>query len=62
MRDLRQYGVRGLPALAAFLCAVSMLVVLPLIFRDAFFDINRVKVDWVCAVVPVLALASLVCC
>ncbi|MGN0996096.1 MAG: O-antigen ligase family protein [Candidatus Ventricola sp.] len=54
--------MRRLPALAAFLCAAAMLVALPLVFRNAFFDINRVKIDWVCGLMPALALFSLVCC
>ena len=40
---------------AALLCALLMLCALPLLFRNAFFDINRFKVQAVCAAVPPLA-------
>ena len=49
-----------LPQLMSFLCASFTLVVLPLLFNDAFFDINRVKVNAVYAVVPALAAAMLI--
>lgn len=39
----------------ALLCALLMLCVLPLLFHDAFFDINRIKVQAVRAAVPPLA-------
>ena len=41
----------------ALVCAFFMLCVVPLLFRDAFFDINRVKVEAVIATVPVLLFA-----
>lgn len=37
-------------------CAMFMLCVVPLLFRDAFFDINRVKVNAVITVIPPLLL------
>ena len=40
-------------------CALFMLCALPLLFHDAFFDINRFKVNAVYAVVPLLSLAFL---
>ena len=40
---------------SALLCAVLMLCVFPLLFHDAFFDINRFKVQAVYVVVPPLA-------
>ncbi len=40
---------------SALLCALMMLCVLPLLFHNAFFDINRFKVQAVCSVVPPLA-------
>lgn len=48
---------RALPEAVAFLCAGAMLFVLPLLFHDAFFDINRVKVGFVLRAVPVFAAA-----
>lgn len=50
------YIGKGLPDLVSLVCAAFMLCVLPLLFRNAFFDINRFKVEAVCRVVPVLAL------
>lgn len=47
---------KTLPELIAAVCAAFMLCVVPLLFHDAFFDINRFKVEAVCRVVPVLAL------
>ncbi|MGN0775465.1 MAG: O-antigen ligase family protein [Candidatus Ventricola sp.] len=47
---------KWLPELVSMACAVFMLCVFPLLFRNAFFDINRFKVETVCRVVPVLAL------
>lgn len=47
-------------ALASSCCAVLMLCVVPLIFRDAFFDINRIKVYTVYVGVPVMAAVMLV--
>ena len=41
----------------AWLCAALMLCVLPLLFRNGFFDINRVKVSAVCHGVPLLLIA-----
>ena len=41
----------------AWLCAALMLCVLPLLFRNGFFDINRVKVSAVCHGVPLLLTA-----
>lgn len=43
------------PDAVATLCAVFMLCVIPLLYHDAFFDINRYKVKAVCRVLPVLA-------
>ena len=51
---------RALERGSALLCAVLMLCVLPLLFHNAFFDINRIKVQAVCTAVPPLALAFLV--
>lgn len=42
--------------LISALCAVFMLCVVPLLFHDAFFDINRFKVNAVLNVVPALCL------
>lgn len=47
---------KRLPELVSLICAAFMLCALPLLFRDAFFDINRFKVEMVCRVMPVLAL------
>lgn len=47
---------KRLPELASMTCAAFMLCVLPLLFRNAFFDINRFKVEAVCRIVPGLAL------
>lgn len=41
-----------LPDLVATMCAACMLCLVPLLFHDAFFDINRVKVSAVLACVP----------
>lgn len=43
------------PYAVAFVCEALMLLAVPLVFHDAFFDINRCKVNMVCRVVPVLA-------
>ena len=47
---------KRLPELISMACAAFMLCIFPLIFRNAFFDINRFKVEAVCRIVPVLAL------
>lgn len=47
---------RHIMDLASVLCAAFMLCVLPLLFRNAFFDINRVKVNAVIRVIPVILL------
>lgn len=47
---------KSLPGLISAACAAFMLCVVPLLFHDAFFDINRCKVEAVCRVVPVLVL------
>lgn len=47
---------KRLPELIALACAAFMLCVLPLLFHDAFFDINRFKVEAVCRVVPLLTI------
>lgn len=47
---------KSLPWLISAACAAFMLCVVPLLFHDAFFDINRCKVEAVCRVVPVLVL------
>lgn len=44
---------RKAPFYAAWLCAAFMLGVLPLLFNDAFFDINRFKVHAVYKFIPV---------
>lgn len=46
---------RSMPNFTALLCAAFMLCVLPLLFHDAFFDINRFKVKAVYYAVPPLA-------
>ena len=46
---------------SAWACSVFMLGLLPLLFRDAFFDINRVKVQAVCFVCPVLFAFTISC-
>lgn len=46
---------RRAPEVVAFCCGAFMLLVVPLLFRDAFFDINRFKVNAVCHAVPVFA-------
>lgn len=50
---------RVLERASAMLCALLMLCVLPLLFHNAFFDINRIKVQAVCTAVPPLAMAFL---
>lgn len=47
---LRKHAAGGV----AFLCAAFMLCVVPLYFQDAFFDINRCKVNLVQRVMPPL--------
>lgn len=47
---------KKLPEMVSLACAAFMLCALPLLFRNAFFDINRFKVETVCRIVPVLAL------
>ena len=44
----------------AWLCAALMLCVLPLLFHNGFFDINRVKVSAVCRSVPLLLVAFVI--
>ena len=51
---------RALPSVFATLCALFMLCVVPLLYRDAFFDINRVKVDAVIQAVPVFAACAVI--
>ena len=46
----------------SLLCAAFMLCVLPLLFHDALFDINRFKVSAVRMTVPVLCAAMAVAC
>lgn len=48
---------KALPEWTSLLCAAFMLGVVPLLFHNAFFDINRFKVKAVCLVMPVLAAA-----
>lgn len=48
---------RRAPGAVAWLCAALMLCVLPLVFHNAFFDINRIKVSVVCRAIPVLLAA-----
>lgn len=45
----------------ALLCAVFMLCAVPLLFNDAFFDINRFKVKAVICVVPLLGIVWSAC-
>ena len=47
---------KRLPELISLICAAFMLCALPLLFHNAFFDINRFKVEAVCRIVPALAL------
>lgn len=49
-----------IPACIAELCAFFMLCVIPLYFDDAFFNINRCKVELVRLVLPVLCAAMVV--
>lgn len=54
-----------MPGIVASFCTVFMLLAVPLMFHDAFFDINRFKVSAVCHVIPVFALlfaAALLLC
>ena len=44
--------------LPGMLCACFMLCLLPLLYRNAFFDINRFKVEAVRIVVPVIGMVS----
>ena len=46
----------------AFACAAAMLCILPLRFRDAFFDINRCKADFVIKVMPWFFGAFIIVC
>ena len=46
----------------SLMCALFMFCVVPLLFHDAFFDINRVKVDAVVRIVPVLLLLHAFAC
>lgn len=48
---------KRLPSLVAAACAFFMLACVPLVFRNALFDINRIKVDVILAAAPVFALA-----
>lgn len=53
---------RHLPDVVAFACAIFMLCYIPLAFHDAFFDINRHKVNMVIRWIPcfcVLMIAAL---
>ena len=54
--EFPQKAVRCAAQAVPVLCALFMLCAVPLLFHDAFFDINRVKVNAVNAVVPVLLL------
>lgn len=52
--------IRRLPDLVACAAAVFMLVYVPAVFRNAFFDINRVKVDVILDASPVFLLLLLI--
>ena len=61
LEKMKHYLHRNrLPSFASAICAVMMLVFLPLVFRNALFDINRVKADLMIAAVPVCSLLSAV--
>ena len=47
------------PTWIAAFCTVFMLCVIPLYFDDAFFNINRCKVELVRAFMPVICVAML---
>jgi len=51
---------RALPSVSATICAVFMLCIVPLLYHDAFFDINRVKVNAVVRAVPVFSAVSMI--
>ncbi|MDO5377575.1 MAG: O-antigen ligase family protein [Clostridia bacterium] len=58
MRRMKSFAYirQRAPEIVAFFCAVFMLLAVPLMFHDAFFDINRFKVAVVCRALPVFAL------
>ena len=58
----RQAFWNAAPEGIAFLCAVVMLVALPLVFHDAFFDINRFKVRVVITAAMPLAMLFVLSC
>lgn len=60
MKRLKEKNSVLLLRLPAICCALVMLCVVPLAVRNAFFDINRVKVDVVTRCVPPLAALSLI--
>ncbi len=47
-------------SVSSSLCAALMLCVVPLVFRDAFFDINRIKVYTVCVAAAVTTMLMLI--
>lgn len=51
---------RRAPGAVVWVCAALMLCALPLLFHNAFFDINRFKVSVVCRAVPSLLAAFIV--
>ncbi len=59
-RSITDVCSRAVDALST-LCALFMLCVVPLLFHDAFFDINRVKVNAVLAAAPVFAGLTALC-
>lgn len=65
LADTLALARQKMPRIVAFFCAAFMLLAVPLMFHDAFFDINRFKVSAVCRVIPVFALlfaAALLLC
>lgn len=55
IRNRALYWIRrNAPDIVAALCAAFMLCALPLLFHDAFFDINRFKVKAVYSIIPPL--------
>ncbi len=59
MRHHKQSFVSGLKLtdVLSAVCMLFMLCAVPLLFRNAFFDINRFKVEAVCKIVPAIMLA-----
>lgn len=59
-RDFFMRIRRSIPDIVATACAVFMLCFIPLAFNDAFFDINRHKVNLVIRWIPVFCLLMIV--